>query len=110
MATASDGTSRGIVKYTSRDYQSVIEDFQSVSKTLTDLWYPEADADPGYVLMVYLASIADMLGINVDILANELFAPSVQQRKNAEKIFGLIGYELGFWTAAGGGSQLRGLL
>lgn len=100
MATTSDGTSRGIVKYTSRDYKSVIEDFQSVSKILTDLWYPEADADPGYVLMVYLASVADMLGINVDILANELFAPSVQQRKNAEKIFGLIGYELGFWTAA----------
>ena len=41
-----------------------------------------------------------MLGINLDILANEIFAPSVSQRKNAEKLFSLIGYELGYYTAA----------
>lgn len=106
-----DGISRGIVKYTSRDYLSIIDDLIEGTKVLTDLWTPkgdtakalwkpEATADPGYVLMTHLASVADMLGINTDIQANELYAPSVQQRKNAEKIFGLIGYDLGFWTAA----------
>lgn len=95
-----DGTSRGIVKYTSRDYQSILKDFYEMVPKLTELWKPEADADPGVVLAKFLASCSDMLGVNVDILANELFAPSVQQRKNAEKIFGLFGYELGFYTAA----------
>ena len=91
---------RGIVKYTSRDYDSVLEDFWAAVPMLTDLWKPEADADPGVVLGKFLASVADMLGINLDILANELFGPSVQQRKNAEKLFGLIGYDLGWYTAA----------
>ena len=90
----------GLIKYTSRDYDSIVSDFYNLVPMLTDLWKPEADADPGVVLGKYLASVADMLGINLDIQANELYAPSVTQRKNAEKIFGLIGYSLGWYTAA----------
>lgn len=90
----------GMLKYTSRDYDSIVAEFWDLVPKLTELWKPEADADPGVVLGKFLASIADMLGVNVDILANELFAPSVTQRKNAEKIFGLIGYTLGWYTAA----------
>lgn len=97
---SNDSTSRGIVKYTSRDYDSILSDFWNAVPKLTELWKPEADADPGVVLGKFLASAADMLGINLDILANEVFGPSVQQRKNAEKIFGLIGYDLGWYTAA----------
>ena len=96
----SNGTSKGIVNYTSRDYDSILQDFIDMVPKLTDLWKPEADADPGMVLGKYLASVADMLGVNIDWLANELYAPSVSQRKNAEKLFGLIGYELGWYTAA----------
>ena len=107
---------RGMINYTDRDYESLMKDFWSLIPTLTelwkpeaverldkedvDLWKPEADADPGVVLGKWLASVANMLGVNVDWLANEIFAPSVSQRKNAEKIFGLIGYELGWYTAA----------
>lgn len=90
----------GLVNYASRDYESLLAEFKSLIPKLTELWRPEADADPGVVLIKLLASAADMLGVNLDILANELFAPSVKQRKNAEKIFGLIGYELGWYTAA----------
>ena len=93
-------SSNGLLKYTSRDYDSIIAEFWSLVPKLTELWKPEADADPGVVLGKYVASIADMLGVNVDILINELYAPSVTQRKNAEKIFGLIGYTLGWYTAA----------
>lgn len=96
----SDYYSRGLVKYTSRDYDSIMKDFWSVVPTLTELWNPEADADPGVVLGKFLASVADMLGVNLDWLANEMFAPSVSQRKNAEKLFSLIGYDLGWYTAA----------
>lgn len=91
---------RGMIKYTSRDYNSIMGEFWELVPKLTELWKPEADADPGVVLGKYLASIADMLGVNLDWLANELFAPSVTQRKNAEKLFGLIGYDLGWYTAA----------
>ena len=102
MSTTNEekGIYRGIVNYTSRDYQSILEDFKAAVPTLTELWKPEAEADPGMVLLKVLASIGDSLGTNLDWLANEVFAPSVSQRKNAEKIFGLIGYELGWYTAA----------
>ena len=93
-------SNRGLINYTSRDYQTLMQEFWALVPTLTDLWKPEADADPGVVLGKILASAADMMGVNVDYLANELFAPSVVQRKDAEKIFGLIGYDLGFYTAA----------
>ena len=93
-------SNRGLINYASRDYQSLMEEFWALVPKLTDLWKPEADADPGVVLGKILASAADSLGVNIDYLANELFAPSVMQRKDAEKIFGLIGYDLGFYTAA----------
>lgn len=92
--------SKGLIKYTSRDYDSLMKEFWEIVPSLTELWKPESDADPGVVLGKWLASVADMLGINLDILANEIFAPSVSQRKNAEKLFSLIGYELGYYTAA----------
>lgn len=91
---------RGLIRYTSRDYNSLMEEFWDIVPNLTELWKPEADADPGVILGKFLASVADMLGTNLDVLATELFGPSVRQRKNAEKIFGLIGYKLGFYTAA----------
>lgn len=99
-ASNNEGVSRGMVNYTSRDYDSVLADFFDMVPKLTELWKPEASADPGVVLGKYLASVADMLGVNLDWLANELFASSVTQRKNAEKLFSLIGYELGWYTAA----------
>lgn len=93
-------SSKGLIKYTSRDYDSIMKEFWALVPTLTELWKPEADADPGVVLGKFLASVADMLGVNLDWLANEIFGPSVTQRKNAEKLFGLIGYTLGWYTAA----------
>ena len=99
-ASSENGVYKGIVNYTSRDYQSILEDFKNAVPKLTELWKPDAEADPGMVLAKYIASVAEVLGVNTDWLANEIFAPSVSQRKNAEKIFGLIGYELGFYTAA----------
>ena len=91
---------RGALKYSSRDYESIMSEFWTIVPTLTDLWKPEAAADPGVVLGKFLASVANMLGVNLDWLANEIYGPSVTQRKNAEKLFALIGYKLGWYTAA----------
>lgn len=90
----------GLVSYTSRDYQSLVDEFFKLVPALTDLWTPEADSDPGVVIGKYIASVADMLGVNLDCAVNELYAPTVTQRKNAEKLFSLIGYNLGYYRAA----------
>ena len=96
----SEDYSNGLISYTSRDYLSLKREFFDLVPKLTDLWKPEADADPGSVLGEWVAAVADMLGTNLDISANEMYAPTVSQRKNAERLFNLIGYDLGFYTAA----------
>ena len=92
--------SHGLVNYTSRDYDSLVEEFWNLVPTLTENWKPEADSDPGVVLGKFLSATADMLGVNTDWCVSQLLAPSVTQRKFAEKIFSLCGYELGWYTAA----------
>lgn len=97
---ADESYKNGLVSYTSRDYESLVKEFFKLVPALTDLWVPEADSDPGVVLGKYIASVADMLGVNLDCAVNELYAPTVTQRKNAEKLFSLIGYNLGYYRAA----------
>lgn len=96
----SEEYSRGLVRYTSRDYDSLLQEFKDIVPKLTDLWKPEAEADPGMVLLKVLASASDMLGTNLDLLATELHANTMTQRKNAEKVLGLIGYTLGFYVGS----------
>lgn len=95
-----DSTEKGIVKYSSRDYQSILNDFYEMVPTISELWSPDSDSDPGVVLAKFVASCADMLGVNLDLQATEMYAPTVSQRKNAEKILALIGYDLGFYSCA----------
>lgn len=90
----------GLVKYTSRDYQSYFKDFMNCVPMMTELWEGQSGSDPGIILARYLAAVADTLGINLDIQANEVYASTVSQRKNAEKVFALFGYDLGFYKAA----------
>lgn len=97
---ADTSTSNGIVKYSSRDYESILKDFMDAIPTLTELWEGESGSDPGIILAKFLASCADILSVNLDIQANEVYAPTVTQRKNAEKLFALVGYDLGFYVAA----------
>ena len=92
--------SRGLVRYTSRDYESLRQEFFDLVPKLTTLWKPEADADPGSVLGCWLAAVGDLLGTNLDILATEVNPATMSQRKSAEKILGLIGYTLGFYVGA----------
>ena len=41
---ANNEISKGLIKYTSRDYDSLMEEFWNVVPTLTELWKPESDA------------------------------------------------------------------
>ena len=92
--------SRGLVRYTSRDYDSLKQEFFDLVPKLTNLWKPEADSDPGSVLGCWLSAVGDVLGTNLDILATEVNPATMSQRKSAEKVLGLIGYTLGFYVGA----------
>ena len=46
--------SKGLIKYTSRDYDSIMQDFWDLVPKLTENWKPEADSDPGVVLGKFL--------------------------------------------------------
>ena len=76
---------RGMISYTSRDYNTILEECKALCRNLTENWNPEADSDPGVVILKVLASCADILGVNTDWLANEVFAPSVSQRKKISR-------------------------
>lgn len=97
---ADTSTSKGLIRYTSRDYQSMLDDYRDLIPKLTELWQGDGDADPGVILLRYLASLGDTLSTNLDIASTEVYAASVSQRKNAEKIFALFGYDLGFYRSA----------
>lgn len=95
---ADNSYSNGLIKYTSRDYESVLADMIATIPTLTEVWNGESDSDPGIVLLKYLAAVHDVLSTNLDVQATEVYAPTVSQRKNAEKIFALFGYDLGWYV------------
>ena len=52
---------QGLIPYSSRDYNSLMEEFWALVPVLTSLWKPEADADPGVVLAKYLARLQSYL-------------------------------------------------
>lgn len=52
----SEDYSNGLISYTSRDYLSLKREFFDIVPKLTDLWKPEADADPGAVLGEWVAA------------------------------------------------------
>ena len=90
----------GIVKYTSKDYDSIVTDLTDSISSLTNLWTSREDSDPGIVLLKCMAALGDMLSYNFDKQSLEYYAQTVTQRKNAYRLFELIGYHMKWYTAA----------
>lgn len=90
----------GILKYTSRDYDSIKSDLIDSISSLTDLWTSRNDGDPGIVLVKLMSALGDMLSYNFDKQALEYYGPTVTQRKNAAKLFELIGYHMHWYRSA----------
>lgn len=88
------------LKYTSRDYQSIVVDLLDAIPSLTDTWTSREDSDPGIVLVKLMSALGDMLSYNFDKQALEYYAPTVTQRKNANKLFSLIGYPMHWYQAS----------
>ena len=63
---------RGLVKYTSRDYVSLKNEFFDLVPKLTSLWTPEADADPRSPQKPTLSKLAPMLVVTLLIQFSNL--------------------------------------
>ena len=89
-----------ILKYSSKDYESIKSDLLDAISALSSTWTSREDGDPGIVLVKLMAALGDMLSFNTDKQALEYYAPTVTQRKNAARLFNLIGYRMHWFRAA----------
>lgn len=89
-----------ILKYTSKDFDSIKTDLIDSISALTATWTSREDGDPGIVLVKHMSAIGDMLSYNLDKQALECYGPTVTQRKNAAKLFELVGYQMHWYRSA----------
>lgn len=90
----------GILSYTSKDYKSITEDLLNAISSITDSWTSREDSDPGIVLLKLVSAVGDMLCYNFDRQALEYYGPTVTQRKNAQRLFELVGYKMHWYRSA----------
>lgn len=88
------------LSYTSRDYNSIYEELKAAIPSLTALYSPETDADPGVVLIKMISMLGDMLSFNLDNAALEAFPRTVLQLTNAQQLFRLVGYKMRWYQSA----------
>lgn len=88
------------LKYTSKDYNSIKTDLINAIPGITDLWTNTEDGDPGIVLVKLMSALGDMLSYNMDKQALEYYSSTVTQRKNASRLFSLIGYKMHWYQTA----------
>jgi hypothetical protein len=92
--------SNNLISYTSRDYLSIFQDLVDAIPQLSSTWTSKDETDPGIVILKLMSMFGDMLSYNQDKQALEVYPDSVQQRKNAAQIFGLIGYKMHWYKSA----------
>ena len=88
------------LNYTSKDYNSIFKDAVDAIPTLTDTWTSTEDGDPGIVLIKLMSALGDMLSYNMDKQALEYYSSTVTQRKNAAKLYNLVGYKMHWYISA----------
>lgn len=85
---------------TSKDYQAIYEDLVKAIPEVTKIWNSNTETDPGLVLVKLESMLGDMLNYNRDKAVLEIYPETVQQRKNAAQIFGLMGYKMRWYRSA----------
>lgn len=89
-----------LLKYTSRDYNTIKEDLLSTINSVTSDWTSREDSDPGIMLLNLMSSLGDNLSFNMDMQANEMYLSTVTQRKNMKKLLQLVGYKMHWYRSA----------
>lgn len=88
------------MKYTSRDVQSNIQNLIDDIKSMTHLWQPGSEADPGMILLKALAANIDLLSFNLDTQVDEMYMQSATQIKSIRRLGVANGYQPDWYRAA----------
>ena len=88
------------ISYTDRDYDSIKQNLIDSIEDLTSKWTSRDEADPGIVLIKLISEFGDLLSYNLDRQILECFPNSVTQRKNAQQLYGLVGYKMRWYKSA----------
>ncbi len=88
------------LSYTSRDFNSIKQDLINAIPSLTNIWTNREDSDPGMVLLTLMSALGDNLSFNMDKQSLEFFGKTVTQRKNASRLFDLVGYKMHWYKSA----------
>ena len=88
------------LSYTSRDFNSIKQDLINAIPSLSSVWTNREDADPGMVLLTLMSALGDNLSFNMDKQSLEFFGKTVTQRKNAARLFDLVGYKMHWYKSA----------
>ncbi len=100
MSTSNINLDASELSYTSREYKTIFEDLYNTIPELTSKWYTTEETDPGIVLLKLISMFGDMLSYNLDQKVLEMFPATVQERFNAEQVFGLTGYKMPWFRSS----------
>jgi len=89
------------IDYTSRDYQSLVEDLTSLINVRTNYaWAADDPNDLGSILLESFAYMGDIMSYYIDRVANELTVDTAARRKTLIDIGKLYGYRVSGPTPA----------
>ena len=88
------------MRYTSRDVQSNIQNLVEDIGSMTHLWKPGSESDPGMVLLKALAANVDLLSFNLDTQVDEMYMQSATQIKSIRRLGVANGYQPSWYRAA----------
>lgn len=80
------------IDYSSRDYQSLLNDMQTLIPTFTPEWAGTSVLDFGVILLQLFAYVGDIDQYYIDRIANECFLTTAQQRSSVINIAALMDY------------------
>lgn len=93
MATTALGTGVTLpIDYSSRDYQSILNDLLTAIPSYLPEWTSTSPSDLGIALLELFSYQADILNYYVDRIGNEAFLPTAQQLSSVYNLAYLIDY------------------
>jgi hypothetical protein len=81
------------IRYTSKDYDAILQDLVSLAKKKLPEWTDHSSSDPGMVLLESFAYLADIMLYYQDRISQECFPHTAVEKRNVKSLLRLIGYE-----------------
>lgn len=88
------------IKYTSRDYSSILKDLVTVSPELSQSYDPQSENDPATFLLKNIAQLGDVLSMYLDKRALETAPATMTERKVANNYYRMMGYYMDWYRPA----------